>query len=312
MRLLLGTCLATAALLASACGHAATPPTGGGCRAPLQLVALTDLGSGLYHGFQGGLYPGGKNTPPARYLAKGRAAAAHVIPRGPAGRPSPNGRIVLLSIGMSNAEEEFGAFDSLAARSDLDPHLTIVDGAQGHDDARMASDPESPDWNVVLQRLNAAGVTPLQVQAVWLKEAIAFPSGPFPSDAQRLQSDLGTIVAILHHRFPNLRLVYVSSRTYGGYSKNRLNPEPYAYDSGFAVKWLIQQRIDSRQPGPWLGWGPYLWADGTNGRRDGFDWTCQDVGNDGTHPSAAGSRKIGEVLLGFFRTDPTARPWFVG
>src|SRR3712207_7046545 len=35
-----------------------------------------------------------------------------------------------------------------------------------------------------------------------------------------------------------------------------LNPEPYAYQSGFAVKWLIQDRVRGRIMGrPWLAWG---------------------------------------------------------
>src|SRR5438270_326094 len=35
------------------------------------LVPLTDLGSGLYHGEMGGLYPGGRNTPPESHLNAG-------------------------------------------------------------------------------------------------------------------------------------------------------------------------------------------------------------------------------------------------
>src|SRR5204862_7432809 len=124
-------------------------------------------------------------------------------------------------------------------------------------------------------------------------------------DARRLESDLGTIVQILQRRYPSLRLIYLSSRTYGGYATTPLNPEPYAYDSGFAVKWLIDQRIGGRSRGPWLGWGPYLWTDGTNGRRDGFVWGCDDVTGDGTHPSASGRLKVADLLLHFFSTDPT-------
>src|ERR671936_432090 len=97
------------------------------------------------------------------------------------------------------------------------------------------------------------------------------------------------IVAILRARYPNLKLVYVSSRTYGGYATTPLNPEPYAYDSGFAVKWLVTDRIAGRVKGPWVGWGPYLWTDGEKGRKDGLFWTCADVRpTDGTHPSDSG------------------------
>lgn len=36
----------------------------------------------------------------------------------------------------------------------------------------------------------------------------------------------------------------MSSRTYGGYATTELNPEPYAYQSGFSVKWLVQDQLE--------------------------------------------------------------------
>src|ERR671936_402607 len=63
------------------------------------------------------------------------------------------------------------------------------------------------------------------------------------------------IVAILRARYPNLKLVYVSSRTYGGYATTPLNPEPYAYDSGFAVKWLVTHPHPPRAKGAGVGGG---------------------------------------------------------
>jgi lysophospholipase L1-like esterase len=62
---------------------------------------------------------------------------------------------------------------------------------------------------------------------------------------------------------------------------------------------------------PWIEWGPYLWTDGTKGRKDGFVYLREDVGEDGLHPSAKGSAKVAGLMLQFFRNDPTARPWFL-
>ena len=56
-------------------------------------------------------------------------------------------------------------------------------------------------------------------------------------------NDMGQIVRMLKGRFPNLQLAYVSSRSYAGYATTELNPEPYAYESAFAVRWLIQDQI---------------------------------------------------------------------
>jgi hypothetical protein len=269
------------------------------------MTPLSDLGTKRYHGYMGGLYANGKNKPSHAYLEQGLAAAKRVHPI--------DGRIVLLSIGMSNATQEYSAFERLA---DANPakaaDVTIVDGAQGGQDAETVKDPTANFWSVVDQRLAAAGTTAAQVQAVWLKEAIAQENEPFPRDAIHLENDLRAIASILHARFPNLHLIYVSSRTYAGYATTTLNPEPYAYESGFAVKWLVLQRAKEKVKGPWLGWGPYLWTNGERGRKDGLTWTCSDVRqSDGTHPSPSGQAKVAALLWKFFTTDPTAKSWFL-
>jgi len=164
-------------------------------------------------------------------------------------------------------------------------------------------------------------VTRAQVQAVWIKQADAGPSQGFPRYAQTLQAELANIVRLLHERFPNLKLVYLSSRTYGGWARTRLNPEPYAYESGFAVKWLIEEQIKGDKDlnfdpakgdvkAPWLSWGPNLWANGTTKNADGLSYTEGDFGDDGTHPSQSGRRKVAEALLKYFKTDSTAKVWF--
>ena len=269
------------------------------------MKPLTDLGKATYHGYHGGLYANGKNAAPQTYVKTGLARAKTVKPI--------DGKIVLLSIGMSNTTQEFSAFKRVA---DADPRknsaLPIVDGAQGGQDAEIIKDPNARFWTVVGARLSLAGASAAQVQAVWLKEAIARESNPFPADAKRLKTDLAAIVAILQGKFPNLKLVYLSSRTYGGYASTALNPEPFAYDSGFAVKWLVLDRIAGKLKGPWLAWGPYLWTNGEQGRKDGLVWTCADTRpSDGTHPSASGQEKVAQLLLKFFTADATAKPWFV-
>jgi hypothetical protein len=274
---------------------------------------LTDMGPfGTYQGFEGGLYPDRLNVPSAAYLQDGLNRAAQVVPRNGSGQPDPvNGRIVLLSIGMSNATQEYSRFKQIADPDpEKNPRLNIVDGAVGGQDATIIRNPNAGYWITVTQRLTSAGATAQQVQAVWLKEAIAGENRPFPSDAQGLQNAFKDIVSILAGRYPNLQLIYLSSRTYAGYASSTLNPEPYAYQSGFAVKWLIQSRVRNGT-GAWIGWGPYLWTDGTLGRNDGLVWLCSDTQQDGTHPSATGQQKVAEMLLKFFKTDRTTRGWFL-
>lgn len=87
------------------------------------------------------------------------------------------------------------------------------------------------------------GVRAAQVQAVWLKEANAGPTQGFPTAAQILRDDLRAVLQNLHSKVPNLKLCYLSSRTCAGYASTGLNPEPYAYESAFSVRWLIEEQL---------------------------------------------------------------------
>ncbi len=72
-------------------------------------------------------------------------------------------------------------------------------------------------------------------------------------------------------RYPNILIVYLSSRT-RAYTNDPVteNPEPFAFESGFAVQWTIADQINgtgnlnfdpAKGPvvAPYLSWGPYLW-----------------------------------------------------
>lgn len=291
-------------------------------RTSVGLKPLTELGTETYQSYQGGLYPNGQNQRLWKHDSAGRALAQQVKPLNPSGTLDPaNGKIVLLSIGMSNATQEFSAFKPLADGDPAEyPQLTIVDGAQGGQTAAIISKPSADFWTIIDQRLATAGVTRQQVQVAWVKEADASPTQSFPTHALTLQSELEAIARILKSKYPNIKLSYWSSRTYGGYATTSLNPEPYAYESAFAIKWIMEKQIggdtsltysDANTKVPWLAWGPYLWANGTTPRSDGLTWECVDFQSDGTHPSSSGRTKVGNLLLNFFKSDPTATPWFL-
>ena len=75
---------------------------------------------------------------------------------------------------------------------------------------------------------------------------------------------------------------------------------------------LNYDRARGEVKAPWLSWGPYLWARGTDKRSDGFSYEKSDFSSsDGTHESGTGVLKIGNQLLQFFKTDSTTKGWFV-
>lgn len=297
-----------------------------------RLVPLCDLGTAEYRGEAGGLYGNGQNDPPPAHRQLTKRAIANIQPLNSAGKPSHDGKIVFLSIGMSNTTQEFSAFVRLANQERRKrPELVMVDGAQGGADAiawagsaESGRMPKGDPWVGIEARLKAAGATSQQVQAVWLKQALAGPArhGEFPGHVLALENALHKIIAKAHERFPNLRIVFFSSRIYGGYATNRLNPEPYAYEGAFAVQGLIARQIKGDRDlnadaengavrAPVLVWGPYLWANGEHRRADGLVWQRADFGNDGTHPSPQGRRKVAAQLLEFFTTNEFGKVFFL-
>ena len=304
-------------------------------------IALPDLGMRPYLGFVGGLYPNGSNTMPAGHAARGMAQAALIRPLDRQGRPSATGKYVLLSIGHSNTTQIFCAVAgnrcnpwSFAGQAAADPTvnrtaLRIINGARGGQDVTKWLSPTDANYELIrTQALAPAGLSEAQVQIVWLKTATAFPTTSLPgaaADARILTQRIGAIARTLKQRYPNLRQVFISSRSYGGFT-NVGSPEPFAYETGFATKWVVEAQIRQLSGGaidpragdlgqgaaPWLAWGAYIWAgNASQPRRDGFFWSRSDFEEDGIHPSTSGETKAGGMLLRFFKTTPQTSCWFL-
>ncbi|HLZ43960.1 MAG TPA: choice-of-anchor D domain-containing protein [Candidatus Sulfotelmatobacter sp.] len=292
------------------------------------MTALTDLGTGTYQGSEGGLYPSGSNVRPASHDSDGVNLAKGIVPLDANGNYSPTGKYVMLAVGESTAQNEFNRFLPIAnADPSKNPYLVIVNGSQGGATPFNFESTTSAYWNTVLNNyLPQNGVTPQQVVVIWMEDTDGISTGTFPTDIAELQTEYETMMQTMHTLFPNLKMVYFSSRVYGGYSNgvgNPDNPEPYAYEVGFAVKWAIQDQLNGNANlnynpnngpvvAPWMSWGPYYWANGMLGRNDGLEWDCADFSSDGTHPSSTyGQLKVATALLQFLKTDDTAIPWFL-
>lgn len=241
-------------------------------------VPLTDLKTGKYKGFEGGLYDSGNNDVPREHDKVGKAIASEVRPLNTNGQPDPHGKIVFASIGMSNSAVEFGAFMRFAAqKGSVDSsRLVIVNGSFGGMTACMWTVSEGPppcsqhtdnEFDRVREySLAPKGLTEKQVQVAWVLEANGGPGvlgwGPLcdprasgcvntkdKTDAVRYEQQLGDIIRAAKKRWPNLKTVFISSREYGGYAKTPVSPEPYAYEYGFSSKWLIQAQINQMRTG---------------------------------------------------------------
>ena len=268
---------------------------------------------------------------PATHDADGVAIAGGIQPLDANGNPDPvNGKYVLLSIGMSAAHTLFAGFqDEVVADPTVDKtHLVLVNGAQNNATAGFFAQSKHPVWtDITSYFLPQAHVTANQVVAVWIND-VSFASGTFPGDMAGLKANFESIAQIALTKYPHLKLAYFTGRMYGGYSNSPQNPEspePQPYESGFAVKWSIEDQIkglaslnysSAKGPvlAPWMDWGSYMWANGLTPRNDGFVSTCQDYTSDGIHPSLPplpGRDKGANLLMNFFKTDSTTTPWFL-
>jgi hypothetical protein len=296
-----------------------------GGKASFGLKPLTEMtADDKYKGEDGGLYGGGKNEPPDALRKAAEKETAKIEPLDADGKPSKDGTIALVSISMSNATQEFSMFKQLSDRDDKrSSRVTVVDCAQGGQAMAQWVDPKARAWVEADRRLEAAKISPKQVQVVWVKLANIAPSGDLKDHGTKLQKDTMAVLQNAKERFPNCRIAYLGSRIYGGWSTGRLNPEPYAYEGAFAVRWLIQDQMKGSKElnfdadkgvvkSPILLWGPYIWADGTTPRKsDGLIYERKDLAGDGTHPSDSGRRKVADQLLKFFQSDPLANKWYV-
>jgi hypothetical protein len=275
-----------------------------------ELVPITDMTT-PYKGEDGGLYGGGQNEPPTAHRAAYLKESERIRPRDAHGQPSADGKIGLISIGFSNSSIEWEDFKRAAdADPQKSPRVVIVNGCMGgrsavmwawdgaavlpqaeqerldkgmdvvhipKENRRTSAGVAKDTWPTLAKRIEAAGLSPAQVQAVWLKhvEANPKPLGEFPTHARALQADIIAILNIVRHHYPNLRIAYLSSRTFGGWSGRASgSPEPYAYESGFGTRWVVQSQIRGDAAlncdptrgavkAPLVLWGPYLWACGT-------------------------------------------------
>ncbi|HKS81042.1 MAG TPA: hypothetical protein VJR23_06010 [Candidatus Acidoferrales bacterium] len=341
---------------------------------PIMDMPQPDGSCLTYNSFPGGLYENCSNTVPADHDADGLNIVTQIQPLDVNGNPSPTGKVIFISMGMSNAQNEFAGFLTNASKNKAVNHttLSLSNGAASNMDACFwfpatggpSCLPSSPNnYDRIARTLPTRGLSMNQVQVAWLKEANGrvhtYERGCQPegtlcvplcdptvtgcvnsvsnTDAVNLEWELGNDVRAAKQRWPNLKMVFLTSRIYAGYAlPSAGSPEPYAYETGFAVQWLIEAQIVQMRTGvidpiagdlnyndgtaPWLAWGPYFWADGPNPRSDGLVWCdgalspnppCNgevDFEADGQHPTSV--NKQVNMMLNFFLNSPYTKPWF--
>lgn len=361
-----------------------TVTSGSGNTTPIPLNDMTAADN--YLNFAGGLYENSNDKVPSDHDTDGRSFAAQVQPLDTNGNPSATGQIIFVSFGMSNAAIEFGSFSTTADGNPKVNQTTlhITNGAFSEQDACYwfpAFGPPScnstfqNEYDRISNGLTSNGLSPNQVQVAWIDNAngrvhsenrgcvpmgtlcnsLCDPATPGcvnnenTTNALNEEEEFAECLRAAKTRFPNLKLVLFSSRVYGGYTaSSNADPEPFAYETAYAIKWLIQAQINQVRTGsvdpiagdlsytsaPWIAWAnceasecsdgarhsAYFWANGDKPRSDGLVWCngqtgapCNgedDFGPDGLHLSTTGGDKAANLLLNYFLTSPYTKSWF--
>ena len=287
------------------------------------LVPITDLGTGYYRGYQGGLYPGGQNQRSGAHLSQTLSQAAQIQPLNSSGQPSANGKIVLIGVGASNPRTEFEAFKQQAQTSGfLKSGTLIINTCIGGQGVQKMNQPSANYWQQAENTLQQAGLSSQQVQAAWVEtEHTGNADTVFPRAPQQLMQDMRTLLVTMKQKFPNLKIVYLSGRAFSGYAQAAANEVgkgllyPRDYYNGWAMKWMVEKQINNESGYtlseiPFITMSTYLWSRGAQPRNDGFFLDCiLDVGADGLHLTAAGEQKTGQQLFQFFFSDTSTAGW---
>lgn len=216
----------------------------------------------------------------------------------------PGGKIVVLVIGMSNARIEGSHWSKIFRHrtwgAEIAENVELVNCAQGG--RAVAEWLGTPSlWDDCREDVQASGWNLADVRVIWSKVAHREPT-----TWQDLAVDVGLLTERMETEFPSLQAVYHSSRIYGGYVTERFQEtrgEPVSFEGGLAVN----AAVEAWTGGVWMGWGPYLWADGPIPNGSGLIWLPEDFRdrppeceNCDYHPSNSGAKKVAFALHDFF------------
>jgi hypothetical protein len=254
-------------------------------RIPLDMMGPNDT----YYGLKGGLVDNGAPTVEAT-----------------------NGKIVIIAISMSNGFQEFSRFmEVFGGHPDVSEDIVLINCAVGGS-ALESWLSEQTLWERCKDDVNQ-NYSVDQVKVVWAKDAnqdtadgITLPDAK--ADYYDLIANIGALSQKIGDEFPSVQAIFHSSRIYGGYveeQKQAARGEPISYEGGFAINATIEKWQRGELPGaPWIGWGPYIWANGTAmANASGIVWERTDfqgMNGDNQHPSQAGATKVADALHAFF------------
>lgn len=257
------------------------------CSAPnTGLTPFLDLQTGYYMGYQAGLYPGGTNILSGPHLKSGKTIAQGIKPLDGDGNVNfGDGVVLVVGFGPSVPGHIFNKFvqhiRDPSVTYNLNPCVDALNLCIGGKDIGYGTGDSTADdyWADLVTKVTDVGYTVDQVQIGWMYfNAKGLTEPPtFPDNSVFMKDQFVKFINKSKEYFPNLKIMYVSSRHWGGYADTTLTEyyslaEPASYQNSWTVKWLIEEQINNTNPllqykganpkSPYLLWGPNFWCDG--------------------------------------------------
>lgn len=298
------------------------------------LIPLTDLGAGFYGDIQGGLYPGGVSSRPYIHEQKGVEISQTILPLDSLINVNYTaGEVLFIGMGGSNASNAFNMFIDTMKEYDwpgTNPCMNVKGLFYGGKDLHDMVDTTSTFyWDELQGRLFNRGDKWEQVQIAWMLEQSELDTNDVDYYIDYVADQYTVLLQRMLDTMPNLKLVYLTGFHYTGYTHpdhqlyNYL-VEPKGYWGNLAIKEVIARQINGDpelafegpdKKAPYVTWGPYFWADGTNPRGgDYLTWPCEDYRDDDTgggfHLEESGKYKEAKMLIDYFYADTVAAAWY--
>lgn len=297
------------------------------------LIPLDVLGTDYYETYEGGLFKAGSNEMPYAHLDKGKKISNNLKRRDELGNIDPvDGTIMMIGMGASTASDAYNNFRDTMLALDwpgVNPCLEVKSVFIGGKDMGDILNPDVHYWDLFHDRLEEKFIDPDQIQIVWMMLQSEAESHNMETYITYVIGEYKLILADMLTNMPNLRQVYITGMHYTGYTletheRYDAMVEPKAYWGNIAIRELINKQIDSDpdldfegadRKVPYITWGPYYWADGSNPRAtDGLTWTCDEFRSDSTgggfHLKEEFQYKEGQMLRDFFETSEVTSIWF--
>lgn len=285
-------------------------------------IPINDLGTGIFKGYVGGLYPGGANTPSGTYATDLLNISNTIVPLDSFGVPKTNGKITFISLGGSTGGKNMKQLKAKTTGNPLtNPKLQVLNCNNGSGQGSLNSiiNPDDAYWAHVTQILKGSKSSYRQVQVIYLETDDSIRNTTWPGRPNQVKTILQAGLRAIKIKFPNIKVVYLLGRTKTFGNLAFPNKEPMPYYFGWACKWVIEDQING-VPGtqykgaeavaPIAAWGFYQWADSLPRTTDGFYWR-QSFTKDGMHAKQPPYQDtLALRFQKFLLTDANARIWY--